>query len=330
MTLKGKRILVTGAGGFIGSHLTERLSNMGCHVVALLHYDCRRDKGNLEYLPSSMLENIDIRTGDICDPFFMMDVIRGCRVVFHLAALIGIPYSYLASASYVETNIMGTLNILHACLAQDVERIVHTSTSECYGTAQYIPIDEDHPLCAQSPYAATKIGADKLAESFHRAFTLPVSIIRPFNTFGPRQSDRAIIPTILGQLISGNPTLRLGSVKPVRDINYVDNIVDGFIAVASSEKTDGEVINIGSGIGLTIRQIAEMAMKVVGREIEIEQSEERMRPESSEVDRLICNNAKAQQIAGWSPSIDLMTGISRTAEFIRQHPRLYLPREYSI
>jgi NAD dependent epimerase/dehydratase len=330
MILKGKKVLVTGAGGFIGSHLSESLTSFGCEVIALLHYDSRMNRSNLEFLPAQVLSKIDIRKGDICDPYFMMNLVKGCHVVFHLAALIGIPYSYISPLSYVATNMTGTANVLQACLANDIERIIHTSTSECYGTARYVPIDESHPLQAQSPYAATKIGADKLAESYHRAFGLPVSIIRPFNTFGPRQSSRAVIPTILSQLISGLPKVRLGSVEPVRDMNYVQNVVDGFLAIASCDKAIGEVINVGSGIGLTVREIARHSMTAVGHKAEIEHHAQRSRPDASEVDRLICDSHKAKALTGWMPVIDFQMGLTKTIEFIREHPSFYLPHEYSI
>ena len=330
MNLVGKKVLVTGSGGFIGSHLAERLAKLGCRVVALTHYDSRPDRSNLEFLTPETLAELDVRPGDVRDPMFMLEVTKGCQVVFHLAALIGIPYSYLAPSSYVDTNIKGTMNVLQACLAAGVERLVHTSTSECYGTAQYTPIDEAHPLCAQSPYSATKIGADKLAESFSLTFGLPISTIRPFNTFGPRQSARAIIPTILSQLLSGAPQLRLGSVDPIRDMNYVENIVDGFLAIAASEKAAGQVINIGSGTGVTIGDLAGLAMQVVGRDVPIECDTTRVRPESSEVRALICDNARARDIAGWSPAVDLKTGLKKTAAFIEAHPELYRPQEYAL
>lgn len=329
MNMMGKKVVVTGAGGFIGSHLAERLVREGCRVTALLHYDSRAHRGNLELIDPAIVNEMEIQVGDICDPFFVNHLVAGCEVVFHLAALIGIPYSYVAPASYVATNIQGTLNVLQASLSAGVQRVVHTSTSECYGTAQYTPIDERHPLHGQSPYAATKIGADKLAESFHLSFDLPVTTIRPFNTFGPRQSARAVIPTILGQLLSGAVDLYLGALDPVRDLNYVSNTVDGFIAVASSERAIGQVINIGTGVGVTIEELAHLAMQIVGREVPIHCDEQRVRPAASEVYTLLCDYTLAMQLADWRPVIDLKTGLLATTEFIAQHLDLYHPREYA-
>ena len=330
MNLSGKRVLVTGAGGFIGSHLVERLVAEQCSVVALTHYDSRSEPTNLAFLDSALLQGIEIRSGDIQDPYFVGQVIKNCDVVFHLAALIGIPYSYVAPASYVATNLQGTLNVLQASLAAGVERVVHTSTSECYGTAQYTPIDEAHPLHAQSPYAATKIGADKLAESFHLSFGLPVATIRPFNTFGPRQSSRAVVPTILTQLLSGEPRLRLGALTPVRDLNYVQNTVEGFLAVATSEHTVGTVVNVGFGSGVTIEELAHLAMRVVGREVPIESDQGRVRPADSEVMTLICDYSLATKLTGWTPAVGLEEGLHRTAEFIQKNLKLYSPKEYAV
>jgi NAD dependent epimerase/dehydratase len=278
----------------------------------------------------AILKEMDIQAGDIRDPYFMARVVRGCDVVFHLAALIGIPYSYVAPASYVATNIQGTLNVLQAGLEAGVERVVHTSTSECYGTAQYTPIDERHPLQGQSPYAATKIGADKLAESYHLSFGLPVVTVRPFNTFGPRQSARAVIPTILSQLLSGRPELQLGALDPVRDLNYVTNTVDGFLAAAESEAAIGMVLNIGTGVGIAIEQLARLAMKIVGQEVPIRSDEKRCRPATSEVYTLLCDYSKAKDVAGWEPAIDLESGLRRTADFIKRHLDLYRPQEYML
>lgn len=330
MNLEGKKVLVTGAGGFIGSHLTEQLVREGCRVTAMLHYDSRADHGNLEFLDPLTRSEIEVLSGDISDPFFVNKAVQGCSAVFHLAALIGIPYSYIAPASYVETNIRGTLNVLQACLAQDVERLIHTSTSECYGTAMYVPIDENHPLQGQSPYSASKIGADMLAESYFRSFGLPVATARPFNTFGPRQSARAVIPTILSQLLSGASELHIGSLNPVRDFNFVADTVGGFLAIAQSEKAIGKVINIGSGYGVTIGQTIDIAMLVTGRRMPIVEKQSRVRPEKSEVLSLICDNSKALELTGWRPSIDLEEGIARTAQFIERHIGLYQPQEYAI
>jgi NAD dependent epimerase/dehydratase len=330
MKLQSKNVVVTGAGGFIGSHLVERLVREGCRVKAVLHYDSRSDQSNLEFLDHSVLQEVEVVSGDVQDPFFMATVVQNAEVVFHLAALIGIPYSYAAPASYVNTNVQGTLNVLQACLSAGVERLVHTSTSECYGTAQYVPIDEQHPLQAQSPYSASKMGADKLAESFYRSFDLPVAIIRPFNTYGPRQSARAVIPTVLSQLLSGATELRVGSLEPIRDFNYVKDTVAGFLAVAESDKAIGEVINIGSGYGVTIGEFVETAMNVVGRHIPVVQDTARVRPDKSEVFSLICGNEKAKSLTGWQPTVTLEVGVRETAEFIAAHLHLYQPQEYAI
>jgi NAD dependent epimerase/dehydratase len=329
MKLSGKKVLVTGAGGFIGSHLAERLVREGSQVTALLHYDARAQRSNLEFVEPAVTREMNIQAGDVRDPFFMNRLIKDCEVVFHLAALIGIPYSYVAPASYVETNIQGTLNVLEAGRAHQVERVIQTSTSECYGTAQYTPIDERHPLHGQSPYAATKIGADKLAESFHLSFGLRVTTVRPFNTFGPRQSARAVIPTMLSQLLAGAGELHLGSLDPVRDLNYVTNTVDGFLALADSEEAIGQVVNVGSGSGVTIEQLAHLAMKVVGREIPIQCDEQRARPPSSEVRTLLCDHTLATQLTGWQPQVDLEQGLRHTAAFIEHQLDLYRPREYA-
>lgn len=330
MNWNGKRVLVTGAGGFIGSHLAERLVREGCRVTAMLHYDSRADRGNLEFVEGAILREMDVRAGDVRDPFFMMNAVKGCEVVFHLAALIGIPYSYIAPSSYVETNIQGTVNVLQACLSGGVERMVQTSTSECYGTAQYTPIDERHPLHGQSPYAATKIGADKLAESYHLSFGLPVSIVRPFNTFGPRQSARAVIPTILSQLIGRADYLKLGTLTAVRDLNFVEDTVSGFLAVASSERTIGATINIGSGIGVTVGELANLAMQITNQHIPIVCDEQRVRPSASEVFTLVCDASLARDLAAWQPQIDLKTGLQQTAQFVERHFELYRPAEYAV
>ena len=329
MNLKDKRVLVTGAGGFIGSHLAARLMLEGCHVRALIHYDSRADRSNLEFLASDLLREIEVVAGDICDPSYVNKAVRGCDIVFHLAALVGIPYSYAAPASYVQTNVMGTLHVLEACQANNVERVVHTSTSEAYGTAQYTPIDEKHPLRAQSPYAATKIAADKLAESFHLSFSMPVTTIRPFNTFGPRQSARAVIPTILQQLLAGCLELKLGALDPIRDLNYVDNTVEGFLAVAKSEAAIGRVLNFGSGRGISVQDVAEMAMKVSGRNVPIRCEQVRVRPASSEVFTLICDNRLAFELTGWRPKIDLEAGLQRTAQFIEKNLNFYRPEKFT-
>ena len=293
MRLRGKKVLVTGAGGFIGSHLVEALVQAGCQVRAMLHYDARADRGNLELVGHSILNELDVVRGDITDPFFTAEVVKGCDVVFHLAALIAIPYSYQAPAAYVQTNVIGTLNVLQACKTGGVSRLIHTSTSECYGTARYTPIDEEHPLQGQSPYSASKIGADKLAESFYLSFGTPVATLRPFNTFGPRQSARAVVPTILSQLLAGASELRLGDPGPVRDLNYVLNTVDAYLRMAECDAAVGQVINAGSGRGETIGRVAELCMEAVGRRVPVTIDPGRIRPEKSEVRALICGWKKA-------------------------------------
>ena len=265
----GVRVLVTGAGGFIGSHLAEELARRGASVRAMTHYDSRADRSNLEFLPADIYRQLDFVAGDVRDPFFMLEATRDIDVVFHLAALIAIPYSYVAPVSYVDTNVRGTLNVLEACRRNGVARVVHTSTSECYGTAQYRPIDETHPLQGQSPYSASKIGGDKVAESFHLSFDLPVVTLRPFNTYGPRQSARAVTQTILSQLLAGCAELRLGSLEPERDLMYVSDTVAAFIAAAESDGVVGETVNAGTGEAVTIGALAELAMGVVGRRIPI-------------------------------------------------------------
>jgi len=325
MSWNGKRVLVTGAGGFIGSHLAEELVRQGASVRALLHYDSRPQRSNLELADPKLVAQVEILTGDVADPHFMMRAVKDCEVVFHLAALIGIPFSYVAPSAYVQTNIIGTVNVMEACRLHQTPRLVHTSTSECYGTAQYTPIDEKHPLQGQSPYSASKIAADKLAESFFLSFNLPVTVVRPFNTYGPRQSARAIIPTILSQLLSDRKKLRIGAADPIRDMNYVDDTVAAFLAAASSEKTLGEVINAGSGRGVSVGQLAELAMLVTGRTVPIEVDSARQRPSGSEVWKLIASNEKAKMLMDWSPKISLEEGIERTARFIKDHLSLYRP-----
>lgn len=330
MSWKDRPVLVTGAGGFIGSHLTERLVDLGAKVTALIHYDARADRGNLEFLPREQLTKVRVVAGDVCDPFFVQELVMGHDVVFHLAALIPIPYSYVAPASYVFTNVQGTLNICEASRRAKLSRVVHTSTSEAYGTAMYSTIDEDHPLQAQSPYAASKIGADKIAESYFRAMELPIATIRPFNTFGPRQSARAVIPSILSQLLNGSPTLQLGSIDPVRDFLYVEDSVAGFVAVAESDACLGKVTNMGTGRAVTIGEVAKLAMQVVGREVEIVAEEQRKRPHNSEVMALICDWTAARERCAWTPGVSLEDGLRRVAEFIRSHPQRFRPQEYTI
>lgn len=329
MNWESKKVLVTGAGGFIGSHLTEALLQAGAQVTALVHYNARNSWGNLELLPEELLKKLTVVSGNIEDSGFVNRVVRGQQIVFHLAALIAIPYSYHAPLSYVRTNVEGTLNVLEAAREFEVERIVHTSTSETYGTAIYAPIDEKHPLQGQSPYSASKIGADKIAESFYLSFNTPVVTLRPFNTFGPRQSARAVIPTIISQLLTRD-SVKLGSLDPVRDLNYVGDTVRGFLLAASAPQAPGEVINVGSGRGVTIGELFEIIQSIMGVHKPVVLDDQRIRPPKSEVFRLICDPSKAQTILGWQPSFTLEEGLRRTAEFIAAHPELYKPDIYNL
>lgn len=328
-TLSEKTILVTGAGGFIGSHLVERLVDEGAKVRALVHYNSINHSGNIQWLRPEILAQVEIMAGDITDPFSVEHAVEGCETVFHLAALIAIPYSYAAPQSYVSTNVLGTLNVLEACRKHGVKRVVHTSTSECYGTARYVPIDENHPLQGQSPYSASKIGADMLAESYFRSFGLPVSIIRPFNTFGPRQSARAVIPAIISQVAAGNG-LRLGSLHPTRDLNYVGDTVAGFLEVAHSDETVGEVTNVGSGREMSIGELAQLIMGLMGKTAPIETDPQRIRPEASEVERLLCDNRKALRLTNWRPQTTLEDGLMSTIQWVMDHGNLYKPKIYNI
>lgn len=327
---KGVKVLVTGAGGFIGSHLTEELARRGASVRALVRYNSRGHWGFLEDLDPTLKPRVEILAGDVTDPNSVDEAVDGREVVFHLAALIAIPYSYSAPASYVATNVQGTLNVLEACRRGAVRKLVHTSTSEVYGTARVVPITEEHPLQAQSPYAATKIAADQIALSFERSFGLPVTICRPFNTYGPRQSARAVIPSIACQLLQDEPRLKLGALSPVRDFNYVADTVEGFLAVAAAKSSVGEVINIGSGRGVTIGETARLLMKLTGRCVEIASDRARVRPERSEVMRLLCGNAKARRLTGWRPRVPLAQGLSRTVDYIRSRLSDYKAGLYNV
>ena len=329
MQLRGKKVLVTGAGGFIGSHLTDALVRRGCQVRAMLHYDARAERSNLEFLDPIVLKEIEIVSGDVVDPFFVAHAVQGRDAVFHLAALIAIPHSYVAPASYVQTNVVGTLNVLEACRTHGVERLVHTSTSECYGTARYTPIDEEHPLCGQSPYSASKIGADKIAESYYLSFGLPVATLRPFNTYGPRQSARAVLPSILSQLLAGCRELHLGDTGPVRDLNFVGDTVSAFIQLAECDAALGQVVHVGTGRGATVGELAELSMKIVGRSVPVVCDPKRVRPAKSEVRTLLCDAAKAKRLMDWQPRVSLEAGLEQTAGFIRDHLALYRPEEYT-
>lgn len=309
-----KKILVTGADGFIGSHLTEELVRQGAQVRAFVMYNSFNSWGWLEDAPQEIKKELDVFAGDIRDPHGVRQAMQGCDVVLHLASLIAIPYSYHSPDTYVDTNIKGTLNIVQAARALEVEKVVHTSTSEVYGTARFVPITEEHSLQGQSPYSASKIGADQMAMSFFNSFNTPVAIIRPFNTYGPRQSARAVIPTVITQIASGKKSIRLGSLTPTRDFNYVKDTVAGFIAVAKSPAAVGEVINIGSNYEISIGDTVQLIAETMGREIEIETEEIRLRPEKSEVERLWADNQKAKKLLGWEPRYGGKDGFRRGLE----------------
>lgn len=323
----GKRVLVTGAGGFIGSHLTESLVRAGATTRALVHYNALGSVGWLSTLETR--NDIEIVAGDVCDQGSVREAVRGAEIVFHLAALIAIPYSYLAPQSYIRTNIQGTLNILQAVREIGVGRLVHTSTSEVYGTARYVPIDEEHPLQGQSPYSASKIGADKLAEAFYCSFDLPVVTVRPFNTFGPRQSTRAVVPTIISQCLA-RQVVKLGSLIPTRDLNYVGNTVDGFMRAALAPEAVGQVINLGSGRETSIGDLAQLIGKLVGGSIRIEEEPQRLRPGKSEVERLLAEPARARELLGWAPAVSLEDGLSITIDWMRQNLDRYQPGIYTV
>lgn len=324
-----KQVLVTGAGGFIGSHLTERLVEEGVKVRALAHYNSRNDWGLLELVPRNVLKEVEVVTGDVQDPFSIRKFVEGCEVVFHLASLIAIPFSYIAPQAYVATNVMGTLNVMQACLEEGVSKVVHTSTSETYGTARYVPIDENHPLHAQSPYSASKIGADKIAESYFLSFDLPVAIIRPFNTYGPRQSARAVIPTIISQALHSDQLI-LGSTHPTRDLNYVSDTVNAFLKTAVSDESIGEIINIGSGKEISIRQLAEKILRIIGKNAYIQTDEQRVRPPKSEVNRLLADISKSEKLLGWKPEVSLDQGLQATIEWISENESFYKTYIYNL
>lgn len=309
-----KKILVTGADGFIGSHLTEFLIREGHDVRAFVFYNSFNSWGWLDDSPPEILAQLDVFPGDIRDPYGVKKAMMGCDTVLHLAALIAIPFSYHSPDAYVDTNIRGTLNILQAARELSVQRVVHTSTSEVYGTALSVPITEDHPLQGQSPYSATKIGADQLALSFHRSFSLPVTVVRPFNTYGPRQSARAVIPTIITQLAAGQRQLKLGSIHPTRDFNYVDDTVRGFHRMAMAEAVEGEVVNLGSGYEISVGDLAHTIGQIMNVSFEIQTENQRLRPENSEVERLLASNEKARRLLGWTPKYGGLDGLKRGLE----------------
>lgn len=316
-SIAGKQVFVTGADGFIGSHLVEMLAAAGANVRAMTYYNSWNEKGWLRDVPAATLAGIELFAGDVRDAERVRQGVRGCDYVFHLSSLIAIPYSYDAPRSYVETNVVGAINVLQACRDSDaLTRLVHVSTSEVYGSAQQVPIPESHPLVGQSPYSASKIAADKMAESYHLSFGLPVVTARPFNTYGPRQTARAVIPTIASQLVAGRNTLRLGTLSPTRDFNFATDTAAGMIALALCAQAEGQVVNIGSGEEWSIAQTVEMLCDIVGRQVEIVTEEARIRPEKSEVNRLLADNRRIAQLTGWQSQVPFREGLARTVEWI--------------
>ncbi len=327
MNWTGKRVLVTGAGGFIGSHLTERLVELGATTRALVHYNALGTWGWLNHSP--VRNEIEVVAGDVTDRDSVRRVLRRTERVFHLAALIAIPYSYQAPVSYVRTNVEGTLNVLQAAHEGGAELVVHTSTSEVYGTAQYVPIDEAHPLRGQSPYAASKIGADKMAEAYHLSFGLPVVTVRPFNTFGPRQSTRAIVPTIIAQGLAGS-VVRLGNLHPSRDLTFVSDTVEGLVRAATVPEAIGKTVNLGSGCEISVGDLVDLIAGLIGQPMSISSEPERARPRDSEVDRLRADSALARQLLHWEPAVSLKDGLGRTIEWMQAHPETYLSGAYVV
>jgi dTDP-glucose 4,6-dehydratase len=325
----GKKALVTGAAGFIGSHLVEALVESGHQVRAFVRYNGRDDRGHLDRLPKSILDHVEVYRGDLKDPEAVRSAVAGQEWVLHLGALIAIPYSYQNPLDVVQTNMVGTSHVLDACRASSsLERVVLTSTSEVYGTAQYVPIDEKHPLIGQSPYAATKIGSDALGLSYYRSFQLPVTVLRPFNTFGPRQSARAIIPSVISQVLV-SPKIRLGSLSPRRDLTYVKDTAAGFMAIAACDAALGRTVNIGRGEDLTIGELVELIGKIIGVQIEVETDQQRVRPEKSEVGRLLAGTELAQELFGWRSKYSLEQGLRETVDYIRSHLSDYRVGQYT-
>ncbi|HPS61838.1 MAG TPA: SDR family NAD(P)-dependent oxidoreductase [Bacteroidales bacterium] len=332
MELQNKCVLVTGGAGFIGSHLTEMLVARTSKVRVLVHYNSSDRLGWIDHLPADKRDALEIFKGDIRDPNGVREAMKGCQVVFHLAALIGIPYSYHSPDTYVDTNVKGTLNVLQAARHLGLERVIHTSTSEVYGTAQFVPITEEHPVSPQSPYAATKASADFLALSFHRSFGTPVTVVRPFNTYGPRQSTRAIIPSIVTQLISGHDRIRLGSLHPTRDLTFVNDTAMGFFLAAGCDQAIGEVVNLGTGNEISVGDLARKIAGMLGREIHIESDGDRIRPEKSEVERLCAGFHKMHDLSGWKAVTSLDDGLRQTIAWFSDpaHLALYHPGSYTI
>jgi NAD dependent epimerase/dehydratase len=328
--LGGRSVLVTGAGGFIGGHLVARLVAEGARVRAFVHYNSRGDRGTLDWLDPAAVADVEVVAGELRDIESVTRAVSAAEVVFHLAAQIAIPYSYVNPRDFVEVNALGSLNVAQAALAAGVERLVHTSTSEVYGAARSVPITEDHPLEPQSPYAASKVAADKLMDSFHRSFDLPVTILRPFNTYGPHQSARAILPTIITQALAG-PTLRLGSLHPRRDMTFVEDTAAGFIAVAEAdERVVGRTVQLGTGVDVSVGEMVQLVGDLVGKELTVETDPARVRPPNSEVERLISDPALAASLAGWRPRVDLRDGVGRTIEWIERHAARFRAGEYAI
>jgi NAD dependent epimerase/dehydratase len=315
MNLKGKKVLVTGADGFIGSNLVDSLLEEGAIVRAFVYYNSFNAWGWLDTFPKEKLDKLEVVQGDIRDPWFVSEAVKGCEVVFHLAALISIPYSYSAPDSFFDTNTKGTLNVLQAARMHGTKKVLITSTSEVYGTAQYVPMDEKHPLQSQSPYSASKSAADRLGESFYRSFGVPVVTVRPFNAFGPRQSTRAVLPTIITQVLSGSNTIKLGRLDTIRDWNYVKDVASAYIAIASTEGTEGQEINISSGQGITIGEAVEMIMKITGRKVKVLEDITRIRPSSSEVERLIGSCEKLKKLTGWKQRYSFEEGLKEAVDW---------------
>ena len=328
MDLTNKKILVTGADGFIGSHLTEKLVNRGYTVKAFVYYNSFNSWGWLDHIPKETQKQIEIFSGDIRDPFGVDTAVRECDIIFHLAALIAIPYSYHSPATYIDTNIKGTLNVMQAARSRGIEKVIHTSTSEVYGTAQFVPITEAHLLQGQSPYSASKIGADQIAWSFYTSFDLPVTTIRPFNTYGPRQSLRAVIPTLITQIASGSSTIKLGALTPTRDFNFVDDITDAFIKVAESDNVNGETLNAGSNFEISIKDTGHLIARLMDKKIDIVSENERLRPKKSEVNRLWADNNKIKTLTNWEPQYagtnGFQEGLKKCIDWYRQPENLAL------
>ena len=322
MDIRNKKVLVTGSDGFIGSHLVERLLDENCQVKAFVYYNSFNSRGWLDTISEEKLSEIEVFTGDIRDPNGVRIAVKDVDIVFHLAALIGIPFSYHSPDSYVDTNVKGTLNVLQSCRDFNIERVLITSTSEVYGTARYVPIDEKHPRQPQSPYSATKISADAVALSFYNSFKLPVIIARPFNTYGPRQSARAVIPTIITQLANKQREIKLGSLHPTRNLNYVEDVCLGFIALAKCDEAIGREVNIGSGTEISINDLANLIIDIMEVDASVISDENRIRPENSEVERLVCDSSLLRQLTGWKPEITIKEGLVKTIEWFKDENNL--------